>query len=288
MRADPIVDLELLIKSRYGLIHIDTDEEERVLTLLRHLADHMTLPLFTWSRTRGLRRAGLENGVYDTQDPGNALAHVLASRLPAIYCFIGAGAFAHNELHLQQLKEIAADLGGRAGALVLTGSDLSLPPVLQRLLASVRLPAPDLTEYRRLLQHIVRDVQRRSPVVVQLSPEDEQRLLHNLSGLTLLEAEKILTRAIVEDGRLTAADLQHVMAAKREIVEREGVLEYYPVEENLTEVVGRDGTAFLNSVIPLGRHGRAEEIAELALFLASERGSFSTGSVFMADGGMNI
>jgi len=84
-------------------------------------------------------------------------------------------------------------------------------------------------------------VQRRQPVAVQLAPEDEQRLLHSLSGLTLLEAEKILTRAVVEDGRLTAADLQHVLAAKREIVEREGVLEYYPLEENLAEVADLTG-----------------------------------------------
>ena len=60
------------------------------------------------------------------------------------------------------------------------------------------------------------------------------------------------------------------------------------IEERLTEVIGEDGTVFLNRVIPLGRHGRAEEIAQMVLFLASDKGSFSTGSVFMADGGMNI
>jgi len=60
------------------------------------------------------------------------------------------------------------------------------------------------------------------------------------------------------------------------------------IEERLTEVVGQNGTEFLNGIIPLGRHGRAEEIAQMVLFLASDRSNFSTGSIFMADGGMNI
>jgi NAD(P)-dependent dehydrogenase (short-subunit alcohol dehydrogenase family) len=60
------------------------------------------------------------------------------------------------------------------------------------------------------------------------------------------------------------------------------------IEERLTEVVGEDGTEFLNRVIPLGRHGLAEEVARTVLFLASDQSSFSTGSIFMVDGGMNI
>jgi NAD(P)-dependent dehydrogenase (short-subunit alcohol dehydrogenase family) len=60
------------------------------------------------------------------------------------------------------------------------------------------------------------------------------------------------------------------------------------VEVGLSEAIGTNATEFLNSVIPLGRHANAGEIAKIVLFLASDQSSFSTGSIFMADGGMSI
>jgi NAD(P)-dependent dehydrogenase (short-subunit alcohol dehydrogenase family) len=60
------------------------------------------------------------------------------------------------------------------------------------------------------------------------------------------------------------------------------------VETGLSRAIGRDAGKFLDGLIPLGRHGRAEEIGQLVLYLASANSSFSTGGVFMADGGMSI
>jgi NAD(P)-dependent dehydrogenase (short-subunit alcohol dehydrogenase family) len=60
------------------------------------------------------------------------------------------------------------------------------------------------------------------------------------------------------------------------------------IEKKLTDIVGQDGTEFLNRLITLGRHGQPEEMAQMVLFLASDRSTFSTGAVFMADGGMSI
>jgi NAD(P)-dependent dehydrogenase (short-subunit alcohol dehydrogenase family) len=60
------------------------------------------------------------------------------------------------------------------------------------------------------------------------------------------------------------------------------------IEKGLTTALGTDGGKFLDSVIPLGRHATAAEVAESVLFLASDRSSFTTGSVLMADGGMHV
>jgi len=59
------------------------------------------------------------------------------------------------------------------------------------------------------------------------------------------------------------------------------------IEDNLSAAIGIDATAMINAMIPLRRHAHAGEIAATALFLASSRSSFSTGGVFMADGGMS-
>ena len=60
------------------------------------------------------------------------------------------------------------------------------------------------------------------------------------------------------------------------------------VEDGLGHVIGRDGTAFFNEMIPMGRHGTAEEIAASVLYLASAQSGFTTGHLLMADGGMSI
>lgn len=60
------------------------------------------------------------------------------------------------------------------------------------------------------------------------------------------------------------------------------------VESGLTRALGKDAGKFLDSIIPLGRHAKAEEVAESVLFLASDRSAFTTGSVLMADGGMHV
>ncbi len=55
------------------------------------------------------------------------------------------------------------------------------------------------------------------------------------------------------------------------------------------EILGRDTAAETQAKLakyPIGRFGRPEEIAQAALFLASDEASFASGAAFCVDGGM--
>ncbi len=234
---DVLRDLELLFQSRYGLIQIDTNEADRALSLLQHVADRISTPLFTWSRIDGIRRVGFDGSVFQTKEARKAMAHVNAANIPAIYHFHGVNkALESDDVFRAQVKAAVKKLEAGVGAIVLTGSDMNLPPELDPMAATVVLPSPGEEEYRSLLSNLLRDLSHRQYVEVNLSKEETAGLLKHLSGLTLMEAEKILTKAIIEDHRLTPEDIQHVIKAKKSVVEREGLLEYYPIEQTLADV----------------------------------------------------
>jgi len=234
---DVLRDLQLLFQSRYGLIHVETDEEDRAVSLLHHLADRISLPLFTWSRIKGITRVDRPGAIFDTKEPRKALAHVAAADIPAIYHFHGLGQHLESdEVFRAHLKAGGKKLEEVEGAIVLTGTELPFPPDLEPMVASVVLPAPGEEEYRDLLSNLLRDLSRRRYVEVAMTQEEMNNLLRHLSGLTLLEAQKILTKAIIEDGRLAPEDIRHVIDAKKAVVERDGLLEYYPVEQSMADI----------------------------------------------------
>jgi SpoVK/Ycf46/Vps4 family AAA+-type ATPase len=201
------------------------------------VADRIGIPLFTWSRIEGITRVDRKGSIFDTKEPGKAMAHVAAADIPAIYHFHGMGSHIESDEVLRaHLKAGARKLEEKDGAVVLTGAELHFPQELDPLVATVVLPAPGEEEYRDLLSNLLRDLSERQYVEVAMSNEEMAGLLRHLSGLTLLEAQKILTKAIIEDGRLASEDIRHVVEAKKAVVEREGLLEYYPVEQSMADI----------------------------------------------------
>ena len=97
------------------------------------------------------------------------------------------------------------------------------------------------------------------------------------AGASLYAASKHAVEGLTRSAALEAA----------EFGVRVNVVAPGPIDTGmLTRFTGTDERkAGLVSTVPLNRMGRPEEIAQMIVFLASEKASFSTGATFAVDGG---
>ena len=70
-------ELSLLVRSRYGIIYLQTSEQGRAESLLHHLADNLNLPFFTWTPAKGLQR----DDIGESEDSGAEIEQVIVSAL---------------------------------------------------------------------------------------------------------------------------------------------------------------------------------------------------------------
>lgn len=239
--SDVLRELELLVKSRYGLIVLETLEAERAEGLMRLLASRLLMPLFFWSPSQGLRVEGGKEEIYASSTLKGALEHMQVSQTPALYQMRALEGFLDDPVVLDKLLDVARRYAHMDGAVFLAGADVVLPSVLHPHSISLKVPAPTLKELRDLVGQLLRDVGKKTPITFELLPEELERLLRALQGLTLVESQKILTKAMLEDGKLALGDLERIVQAKKRIVEREGLLEYYPLEANHPTLAGLSG-----------------------------------------------
>lgn len=238
---DVLREISLLIRSRYGLIWLETSERDRMESLLWHVAESLGMNLFIWVPGEGLRRRGTLDAIYGTGDPKTALAHTQSSKTPAIYCFHGMGRPLAEAAIEAKFVEAVRCFTKTEGIIVLTGRTMQIPEAAQPHTAVIAVRGPGPEEFRDLVKHIHRDLKSRMSVTIDLTGENMNHLLGNLKGLTLMEAEKILTRAMIEDGKLDAEDIEAVIQKKKAIVEREGLLEFMPAETGFADIADLAG-----------------------------------------------
>jgi SpoVK/Ycf46/Vps4 family AAA+-type ATPase len=240
-KQDILREISLLIRSRYGLIWLKTSERDRMESLLWHVAESLGLRLFIWTPGEGMRCRGAADPMYGTGEIKTALAQARSYEVPAVYCFHGIDKALTDPAIEAQFVEVVRHFTKSDGIIVMTGRNGHIPEAAQSHTAVVSDDGPDLDELRDLVKNTYRDLKSRIPVKIDLTGESMNRLLRNLRGLTTMEAEKLLTRAMIEDGRLDADDIESILDKKKSIVEKEGLLEFTPAQTGFQDIADLTG-----------------------------------------------
>jgi SpoVK/Ycf46/Vps4 family AAA+-type ATPase len=235
-------ELELALRARVALIALVTPEETRAADrLLKPLArEWREGRLFAWTTTRGYE--ALSDDPEDVPirfpapDPLSALDVVANYEEPALFVLKDFHHYLDNAVLMRKLRDLATDLPPTGKQIVFLGPRFRVPEDLEKEIEVVDYPPPDLEELSELLESLERSPGDDRPV--QLTAEGREKLLKAALGLTLDEAEAVLAKALVRDGMLTDAGVDLVLAEKKQIVRRSGILEFYESREELDDVGG--------------------------------------------------
>lgn len=228
-------DLKSLVLSFHPLIVIETVEEERVRALLQEVAADLRQPMFEWSLTSGLvrMRSGMNTDIPGTHDALTVLRHLSEMEATdAIYLLKDFAPHVASAPIARALRELAQKLVATRSALVITGDPVDLPKDIDSVAVRFQLELPDEEELRDVVRSVVDSMSVRQQVRVELSRDEAKQMLHALSGLTLNQARQVVAQSIVNDGKLTADDIQTIIRCKGELIEKGGILEFFPAEDN--------------------------------------------------------
>jgi SpoVK/Ycf46/Vps4 family AAA+-type ATPase len=251
-------ELQSLVQARYPIIHVNTHEEDRCLKAIRQLAQRLDLHVMVWSTSRGCYSLEPANGA---QSGGQRLADLAAAveyfekqatardRHPGGYVFILLDPYpyladsAANPIYRRRLRDFAINIrtkGYHASCLMISPG-ARLPSELEKEVTLVDFPLPDRAEIAQYLIGFAQRLSAQKSVVVDRDPELIEKLVDASLGLTLMEIEGAVAKALIEDFSFSAADVEKIFRQKQQIIRKSGVLEYIDTRSlALSQIGGLD------------------------------------------------
>ena len=240
-------ELEVLIRARYPLVYVVSWEEQRLLQQVTKIADKLNKKVFEWSITMGLVPAGTsvqsqKHKDEATQDPLVALDNVIEHVDPALYVFKDFHPFLNgqNMSVIRRLREVAASLKNTFKTIIIVSPTFQMPADLEKDLTVIDFDLPGESEFASLLSKITEEVKDNPKLNVAINNDTREQIVHGLLGLTLSEGENVLAKTLVQNRGFSETSLEVINHEKKQIIRKNGLLEYYDAQEHLDSVGGLD------------------------------------------------
>jgi SpoVK/Ycf46/Vps4 family AAA+-type ATPase len=236
-------ELSILIRSQYPLIYLITSEEDRaeqdVLRIAERERPHRRV--FSWSLTRGVVEYGQGGGTpqQGTVPPQQALDFAIRQRDPGVFIFKDLHPFLNqggSAEVVRWLRDAVASFKGTDKSIILMSPIQEVPIELEKEVVTLDFSLPTLSELNDVLSRQLSQV--RSPK--KLSTDAREKLLKATLGLTRDEAEKVYRKAYVTTGQLTEDEVDIVLSEKKQLIRRNGILEYIEDDQTIASVGGLD------------------------------------------------
>lgn len=237
-------ELSVLIKAQYPLIYLVTYEEERAEQEIARILqqEHPQRRLFIWTETLGAIEYGQPRTSpnHNTLSPQAAIDRVIRDGEPGLYVFKDLHPFLESPTVVRRLRDAIASIKGTDKTILLLSPVQKVPVELQTEVVVIDFALPNLQALDQVLSQRLQASGSASGDIPNppLSSEGREKLLKAALGLTRDESEKVYRKAQVMRGRLTEADVDVVLSEKKQLIRRNGILDYIEEDETMESVGG--------------------------------------------------
>ncbi|HEY9624127.1 MAG TPA: AAA family ATPase [Crinalium sp.] len=230
-------ELSILVQAQYPLIYLVTSEEERAEQTISTIAQMKPQRrVFIWTVTHGIVEYGQPRNItqHNTVSPEAAIEWVIRQREPGLFVFKDLHPFIDSPAVTRWLRDAIAGFKETQKTIILMSPVHNIPIELEKEVAVLDYPLPDMTELNQVLTQQLEQLR----TTRRITTETREKLLKAALGLTRDEAEKVYRKAQVTAGRLTEAEVGVVLSEKKQLIRRNGILEYIEEDETLDSVGG--------------------------------------------------
>ena len=241
---DDVAKLEQILKAECPCISIVTQEEEYALEVIHAAAMGSKYDLMLWSESAGIRGGMFETTEEDkaiqetTENPNVALVMLRQVKPRTISVLQDMGSHLKNLKTRRLLRDLIAAFKRDSRVLILLDHETVLPEVILSHARDFELSLPDETEIRKIVKSTLRKYDFTQSIDISISKKGYEAIIRNLRGLTRQQVTSIITETITDDNAFTDEDLNIVLANKRQLLQRGGLLEYIQTPLSLDEIGG--------------------------------------------------
>ncbi|VAX23619.1 ATPase of the AAA+ family protein associated with FIG137771 hypothetical protein [hydrothermal vent metagenome] len=227
-----IDELKLLVRSRYPIIYLITYEEDRAEKILSDIAKSLKKKLSIWAVTKD------SAGSNPNTKAMVALDTAISAPDPSIFILRDFHPFMENETVIRKLRDVVSDFSRSHKTLVITSPVLKLPKELEKEITVIDMPLPGRGEIRAMLNEALAFADKNPKLATSLTEENKNSVVDATLGLTLTEAKRIFSKAMLNDHIFNEKDIELILFEKKQIIKKSGILEYFDSSETIANVGG--------------------------------------------------
>lgn len=238
-------ELETLIRAKYPISWVQTHEEERVVEIVSAVAEEQGKAPASWTITSGLRNLAADEAIDQTTDPVGALDAIMNYAPPegAIFVLPDFHRFLEDVVVSRKLRDLHSALKGTRKSIVIVAPTADIPVELQKAITVLDLDLPTAEALGAVLDDAMDGMRCRADIdkkakkflpALEKAYKSRDALVQAGLGLTLSEYENVIAKCLV----LRDLSVKVIKAEKRQIIRKNGSLEYFDSDEGMGEIGG--------------------------------------------------